>query len=428
MPDDLVCFAAASSGNGLSAEQMAECVDRFVGSDRFEGLRILIVAPDNTRTAPVGVLFRGLHERLADRAKAFDVMFALGTHPPMSEEAMLRRLAVTPGERRQTYSAVRLMNHAWNDPGALVEIGILSADEIRELSGGRFEMDVPVRVNRVVREYDVAIVIGPVFPHEVSGYSGGNKYFFPGISGPEILNFFHWLGALVTNPMIIGHKWTPVRRVIDRASCLIPCRRLCLAAVVDGDRCVGLFGGTPEAAWEAAADVSSTVNVVKKAKPYPVVLSCAPPMYDELWVAGKCMYKLESVVADGGEIIIYAPHLNEVSAVHGTAIRRIGYHCRDYFLGQWKRFSREPWGVLAHSTHVRGIGTYKDGREVCRIRVTLASRLGKEECAALNLGWRDHRSLDPTSFADRENEGVLCVQRAGERLYRLECPPAWAAG
>jgi len=56
-----------------------------------------------------------------------------------------------------------------------------------------------------------------VFPHEVVGFSGGNKYLFPGVGGPQILNFFHWLGAVVTNPMIIGNKWTPVRKVVDRA-------------------------------------------------------------------------------------------------------------------------------------------------------------------------------------------------------------------
>ena len=60
-------------------------------------------------------------------------------------------------------------------------------------------------------KYDELIIVGPVFPHEVIGFSGGNKYIFPGISGPEILHFFHWLGAVITNPRIIGNKWTPVR-------------------------------------------------------------------------------------------------------------------------------------------------------------------------------------------------------------------------
>ena len=57
-----------------------------------------------------------------------------------------------------------------------------------------------------------------MFPHEVVGFSGGNKYLFPGIAGPEIINFTHWLGALITNYDVIGAGYTPVRAVIDRAA------------------------------------------------------------------------------------------------------------------------------------------------------------------------------------------------------------------
>jgi nickel-dependent lactate racemase len=153
------------------------------------------------------------------------------------------------------------------------------------------------------------------------------------------------------------------------------------------------------------------------------VLSCAPPMYDELWVAGKCMYKLEPVVADGGELIIYAPHMSEISLTHGKLIREIGYHCRDYFLRQWDRFGEYPRGVIAHSTHVRGVGSFVDGTENCRVRVTLASQIPPEVCAAINLGYRDPATIDVESFADREQEGVLLVRKAGEQLYRLDSDP-----
>ncbi|MBV8454187.1 MAG: hypothetical protein JOZ29_18225, partial [Deltaproteobacteria bacterium] len=152
----------------------------------------------------------------------------------------------------------------------------------------------------------------------------------------------------------------------------------------------------------------------------------APAMYDELWVGGKCMYKLEPVVADGGELIIHAPHIHEISVTHGRLIRQIGYHCRDYFLKQWDRFKDKPWGVLAHSTHVRGIGTYDDGVERCRVQVTLATAIPRERCAEINLGYRDPASIDPGDFADREEEGVLLVEKAGEMLYHLRKRPDWA--
>ena len=143
-------------------------------------------------------------------------------------------------------------------------------------------------------------------------------------------------------------------------------------------------------------------------------------MYDELWVAGKCMYKLEAIVADGGELIIYAPHMKEISVTHGRVIQEVGYHVRDYFTKQWDRFKGYPWGVLAHSTHVRGTGTYEDGVEKPRIQVTLASAIPKDVCQRINLGYRDPNSIDVEAFANGEDDRRLLVRKAGELLYRLE--------
>jgi hypothetical protein len=151
-------------------------------------------------------------------------------------------------------------------------------------------------------------------------------------------------------------------------------------------------------------------------------------MYDDLWTGGKCMYKLEPVLADGGELIIYAPHISEISVTHGRLIEQIGYHCRDYFLKQWDRFKHLPWGIIAHSTHVRGIGTYENGVEHCRARVTLATRIPAEICARINMGYRDPDTINPADFANREPEGILLVPKAGEMLYQLRDPAPWARG
>ena len=423
-----VISCEASGECSLTPSQVAATLDGFVASYPFEGKRILVVVPDGTRTAPVGALLQGLHERLGGTVARLDIIIALGTHPPMSEEAINRRMEWTAEERAGKYASVRVFNHTWDQPETLQEIGRIRAVEIHDLSGGLFAMEVPVQINRLVNDYDTLLVIGPVFPHEVVGFSGGNKYFFPGISGPEILNFFHWLGAVVTNPMIIGNNWTPVRKVVDRAAEFIRQDRLCLAAVVDDNRFAGLFAGTPESAWNAASDLSSLIHITRKEHPFHTVLSCAPPMYDELWVAGKCMYKLEPVVADGGELIIFAPHLHEISEVHGRLIREIGYHCRDYFLSQWERFKDYPWGVLAHSTHVRGIGKMENGVEKCRIRVTLATQIPEDECRRINLGYRDPATIRTLDFQGREAQGVLFVPKAGERLFHLSNRPAWAGG
>lgn len=404
---------------------------RACPESEYRGRKVLLIIPDGTRTAPIGLMFKTLHRLLAGVTAKFDVMIALGTHPPMPDEAINARVEITAEERATTYRGVEFINHEWDNPAALRDLGSIPADEIRELSGGLFAMDVPVHINRRLFDYDRLMIIGPVFPHEVVGFSGGNKYLFPGVAGPGILNFFHWLGAVVTNPMIIGNKWTPVRRVVDRAGAMVGVEKFCFSLVVEGHgNLAGIFAGTPEQAWDDASELSRERHITYKDRPFHTVLSCAPPMYDELWVAGKCMYKLEPVVADGGELIIYAPHLHHISITHGDHIRRIGYHCRDYFLKQWDRFKDEPWGILAHSTHVHGIGTYDavTGRETPRVHVTLATGLTEAQCREINLGYRDWRSIRKEDFANRESEGVFLEPKAGERLYHLRHKPAWAGG
>lgn len=403
----------------LSDAEVSSWFDRELPLDDFRDRRVLVIVPDATRTAPLTVLFPLLHRRLRPIVKTLDVMVALGTHPPMPQTAIETMLGITPDLPR--ISETKLLNHAWDQPSQLTTLGTLSRDETSEITGGVLVDEVAVTINKAVLDYDVLLVLGPVFPHEVVGFSGGNKYFFPGISGPELLNFFHWLGALITNVGIIGEKMTPVRKVVDRAATLISQTRRCIAFVVNA-KCElhGLSYGTPEDAWHRAADLSGQVHIVRKPKPFETVLSCAPPMYDEVWVAGKCMYKLEPVVADGGELIIYAPHLSEISVTHGKLIEQVGYHVRDYFTKQWDTFKDVPWGVLAHSTHVRGTGTYEIGVEKPRVQVTLATQIPPEVCKRINLGYRDPATIDVESYANREDEGVLLVRKAGEQLYRLE--------
>ncbi len=418
----------APPGQLVSPEQARVLVARAVPAAQFARKRVLLIVPDGTRTCPLGMLFKAVHAEIGAVAAAVDVMIALGTHVAMSDEQICERLEISPEERAGKYRDVKFFNHEWDNVAALRQIGKITREESAKLSDGLLSEEVPVEINTRVYDYDHLLIIGPVFPHEVVGFSGGNKYLFPGVSGPTVLNYFHWLGALVTNPMIIGNKWTPVRRVVDKAASLVTVPKSCLCMVVQPgtNSLAGLFGGDPVSAWDAASDLSRQVHITYKERPFHTVLSCAPPMYDELWVGGKCMYKLEPVVADGGELVIYAPHIHEISVTHGKFIREIGYHCRDYFVKQAERFAHVPRGVIAHSTHVRGIGTYENGVEQCRVKVTLATGISKEECAKINLGYRDWREIQAADYADKENEGILYVPKAGEMLYHLRQRPEWA--
>ena len=196
----------------------------------------------------------------------------------------------------------------------------------------------------------------------------------------------------------------------------------CFALVVTHGGVEGLYFGSAQEAWKAASDLSARKHIIYVKKPFKRVLSVMPTLYDDLWTGAKGMYKMEPAVADGGEVVIYAPHITEVSYTHGSIIEEIGYHCRDYFLAQWDKFKDYPGGVLAHSTHVKGLGTYDaaTGKETPRIQVTLATGISKERCERINLGYLDPASVNSEEWKDREDEGILLVPRAGEMLYRVQ--------
>lgn len=408
----------------LPDDEVARVVRETLADGDVDGKRVLVVVPDGTRTAPIPNMFRLLHEELSGRAAGLNFLVALGTHRPMSREHLDHLFGVEQGDWETTFQDVGVFNHEWWKPETFAFLGTITAEEVAEISEGLLEEEVDVRLNRMVVEHDLVVVCGPVFPHEVVGFSGGNKYFFPGVGGQEVIDLSHWLGALITNYEIIGRGGTtPVRRLIDRAASLIPTPKLCLAMVVaPGSRdLAGLYGGTPEEAWAGAADLSARVHVTYVERPFRRVLSVIPEIYEDIWTAAKGMYKTEPAVADGGEIVIYAPHITEVSYSHGGELAEVGYHVRDYFTKQWERFKDYPGGVLAHSTHLKGAGTYdaETGEERPRVRVTLATGISEERCRAHNVGYLDPEEVDPEDWRGRENEGVVLIPKAGEVLYRL---------
>jgi nickel-dependent lactate racemase len=403
----------------LSKYELREIVHDGLNCLAVDGMRVLVIIPDTTRTMPMPLMFDLLNGALQCRVQKLDYLVALGTHPPLSDQ-QLSSLVGKPVIHGMA-GDIALYNHAWSKAATFSEVGIIHAAEVSHISGGLLSQDVSVRLNKLIYNYDQLIVCGPVFPHEVVGFSGGNKYLFPGIAGAEIINFTHWLGALITSSQVIGKINTPVRAVIDRAAEFVTIPTACFSLVVDHQGVSGLYYGAPREAWLLAARLSGKRHIVYTDRPYQRVLSVMPEMYQDLWTAAKGMYKLERVVADGGEVIIYAPHLHEVSYAYGDLLDEIGYHCRDYYLSQWERFKGYPGGVLAHSTHLAGLGNYdpKTGNETRRIQVTLATGISSEHCQRLNLGYLDPRKIDIGEWRGREEQGILVVPQAGEVLYRL---------
>jgi len=417
----MIISQAIANTSLLSKETIRETLEKGLAG-KFVNQKVLALIPDHTRSLPLPFLFRALVEILRD-ARQLDFMVALGTHPPLSADHLNSLVGISADERASTFKHIGLLNHAWDDPSALTILGVMEQDEVREVAGANWHNslpdEVPIRINKAAVEYDHILILGPTFPHEVVGFSGGAKYLFPGISGAEMINATHWLGALAGVVGTIGIKNTPVRAMIHAAVRRLKTPVTLVALTVENHGLAGLFIGDLYDAWNAAADFSAQKHIRWSDQPYQRVLSCAPAMYDELWTGAKAMYKLEPAVAIGGEVVIYAPHLDTVSHVHGQYIYEVGYHILSYFLNDWERFKHIPLGVLAHSTHLRGSGVMENGLEQPNVRVMLASKICADDCARLNLGYLDPGKIEVEAWKDREAEGILYVPKAGEMLYRI---------
>ena len=417
-------LATAASIGGpdqvLSDDAVREFVAQSLAAEDFDGRSVCVIVPDGTRSCPLPLLLSVVHEQLAGRASRITVLIALGTHAAMDEAHLARHLGYAENGLEATYPGMTVRNHEWWKPETFASLGYIGADRVGELSDGRLRQPVEVVLNRAVVEHDISLVVGPVFPHEVVGFSGGNKYFFPGVAGQEVIDFSHWLGALISSSEIIGTRGiTPVRALIDEAASMIPSRRLalCLVAQSGTGALHSAAFGTPEAAWAAGADVAAETHVRYLEAPVHRVLSIIPTKYEDMWTGAKGFYKVEPIVADGGQVIIYAPHITHISVMH-PVIEQIGYHCRDYFLGQWDKFKDYHWGDLAHSTHLRGRGTWDpETGEHGRVTVTLATGIPESVVRAANLDYLDPALIDVEAMT--ADPDTMVIPQAGEVLFRL---------
>ena len=391
------------------------------------GARVLAVIPDRTRDDNTDLLFPMVSQELDARgASQFDALVAQGTHPPM-----------TDGEKRTKIGAGLadmpllggVFDHHWDRPSELITLGTLSRSEVASLSGGLMDQDVPVQLNARLAPgmYDYVFVLGATVPHEVAGFAGGAKYFFPGVAGPELTHVTHWLGALATIERVIGRVDTPTRRVIEAAADRVTTPVIAFTSVStrrgSGLLTHALFTGTLRETVRQAAAVSSQVHVRYTGRRYRRVIALLDEHYDELWVGGKASYKLGAIIEDGGELVIYAPHLKGISTTHGRMIEKYGYApletVREMVEGSDEL--RANLCVAAHLAHVSyGSRIDPDGKIAPRYRITLASGISEEVCARVRLGYQTIASIDLESA--QQDADSLVVEHAGRDLYLVDEP------
>lgn len=421
MSSDLLSLSVVgeSSVAGLDQATLTTITQQALDPIR-PGDRVLAIVSDKTRDDNTHQLFPVAADFLDRRGvAAFDALVAQGTHPPMSEGQKLAKLGCA------NFSG-QLFDHRWNEPDELIALGELSAETVHQLTDGLIDRAVAVSLNKLLAPgiYDTVLVFGATVPHEVAGFAGGAKYFFPGVAGPELTHTTHWLGALAGIENIIGKVDTPTRRLIEAAVDLVPARIVSLNTVVSREHgeltTYALFAGEIREAFRRAAEISRQVHIRRTGRKYKRVIALLDPHYEELWVGGKASYKLGAIVAEGGELIIYAPHLTKLSETHGALIEKYGYapleSVRD-MLGVSQEL-RENLCIAAHLAHVAYAGRLDgEGRVVPRYRITMASGLNEETCHRVNLGYIDFRSFDYDAL--RSDPNTLIVSDAGRDLYQV---------
>ena len=426
MPDaaatnELIGFGSPDAD--ISPDEFREIVGRSL-SVVSANESVLAIVPDKTRDDNTDKLFPVAIDILTGRnVSKLDVLIAQGTHTAMTDDEKKKKLGV--GDGQTIHGLGKVFDHRWNEPSELIDIGRLDREQVTAITNGLFTESISIRINGLLApgNYDHVLIFGSTAPHEVAGFSGGAKYFFPGVSGRELTNATHWIGALAGIENTIGQVETPVRHLIESAADFVTGNVICFSSVVTRDpenrlRTHALFAGDLRQSFRAAAAVSAKVHIKHTGRKYRRVVAILDEHYDELWTGGKASYKLGAIIEDGGELIIYAPHLKCFSRTHGNLIERFGY-------GEINRIKqlvacsdelRDNLCVAAHLAHVCYAGRKDESGEVVpKYAITLASQIDRSLCQKVGVQF-----LEPTDFRIEEHEfdrDTFVVSNAGRDVY-----------
>jgi nickel-dependent lactate racemase len=418
-------YGSGATACSLSMQDLAGIISESL-ANIGENSRVLAIVPDKTRDDNTHQLIPLTAGILSDRKIGkFDILIAQGTHAALTEAEKLAKIGVNSID--EIPSLGNIFDHEWNEPNELISIGTLTSETVKEITNGLIDHPIDLTINKRIStdHYDHILVFGATCPHEVAGFAGGAKYFFPGVSGADLTNATHWLGALAGIENTIGRIETPPRALIEAAAGHIKPNVVCFTSVCSRNmnnelQTHALFGGDIRLSVRKAAEISRKVHIKYTSRKYKTVVALLDEHYDELWTGGKASYKLGGIIEEGGELIIYAPHLRCASDTHGKTIEKYGYAPIEKIKQMAAASSdlRSNLCVAAHLAHVAYGGTAASGGMSPRYRISLASQIDRGTCEKLNLNHLDFRKF---SIADYQNDDdILIVERAGQDLYLIE--------
>jgi nickel-dependent lactate racemase len=320
----MLYFEKGSPDTALRPEELKEALFRIF--DRLGARnKVLVIPPDFTRFhSRAGELTQYAYAYYGDRLT--DILPALGTHFPMTETEIAKMFPGVPA------SLFRV--HNWRED--VVTVGVVPGEYVKEVSEGVVDYAWPAQVNRRLVEggYDLILSIGQVVPHEVIGMANYNKNIFVGTGGAEGINKSHFIGAAYGMERIMGRASNPVRKVLNYASehftgqLPIVYLQTVISAGADGLQMRGLFVGDDFECFEKAAQLSLQVNFrMLDREMKKVVVYLDPEEFRSTWLGNKSVYRTRMAIADGGELIVLAPGLQQFGEdpTIDRLIRKYGY-------------------------------------------------------------------------------------------------------
>ncbi len=361
----------------LSDAVILSRLNAYFTPDILRDKRLLLVCEDVTRATPIASWFPAWLDGLLPQVETVTVLFALGTHRPMTHDEMLDKLGLT--ETRA--ESLTLMNHNAFDESHLVDVG--------EIDG------LPLKLNRALCDHDVVVTLASIIPHRVTGFSGGGKMLCPGIGNKAMIDHTHWKCNNFSEQQVMIQVNNPMRAVMDEITDCAYARFpettfVAVNAVSLPDGIIDLYIGDIKTAFAQAAQHSYEV-FVRPVERCTKILALVDDKCVDFWQAAKAVYNVARALEEGGTVVVRALMPEGVSPVHGADLEKIGYSTPETI--------RQQFAAGLITNQVAASHMIRVSEHTARVNVVLASEhISPETCKRLNLGYLAPEDVNPDDY------------------------------